>query len=105
MRDCNVDLHWIPYTAVCAPCNIEYMAVARLENLSQDLAFIGQIAGMEFENIAVRNPSRGGNSSDVAMEYFNEVTKEDVEKLYELYKIDFQLFGYSPHLYVEAAKS
>ena len=79
--------------------------MARLENLSQDLAFIGQIAGMEFENIAVRNPSRSGNSSDVAMEYFSEVTKQDVEKLYELYKIDFQLFGYSPHLYVQAAKS
>ena len=104
LRDCDVDLHWIPYTATCAPCSIEYTAVARLENLSQDLAYIGQLAGMEFENIEVKNPSRGGSSSDLAIEYFREVKKEDVEKLYQLYKIDFQLFGYSPHLYVEAAR-
>ena len=43
----------------------------------------------------------GGSSSDLALEYFSEVKKEDVEKLYQLYKIDFQLFGYSPHLYVK----
>ena len=104
MGDCDVDLHWIPYTATCAPCSIDYMAVARLENLSQDLAYIGQLAGIEFENIETKNPSRGGSSSELAMEYFSEVYKEDVERLYHLYKIDFQLFGYSPDLYFQAAR-
>ena len=104
MAHCWMDDHWIPYIANCALCNIEYSAVAKLENIQEDLQFIGQMAGIEFEMIQI-NPSSGGSTSELAREYFSQLKKDDVKKLYELYKIDFLMFGYSPDVYFNIAKN
>merc|ERR1712179_226599 len=40
LKHCNVDSHLLPYTVNCAPCNVDYRAVVKLENLAQDLLFI-----------------------------------------------------------------
>ena len=104
MGNCWMDAHWIPYIANCALCNIEYTAVAKLENIQEDLQFIGQMAGIEFEMIQI-NPSSGGSTSELAREYFSQLKKDDVKKLYELYKIDFLMFGYSPDVYFNIAKN
>ena len=45
--------------------------------------------------------SSGGSTRELAMKYFSELSLETVEKLYEVYKVDFEMFGYSPQLYYE----
>jgi hypothetical protein len=76
--------------------------VGKLENMQEDIHFIGQMAGVELESI-VTNPS-SGNTSELAREYFSQLYKDDVEKLYQLYKMDFEMFGYSPDSYLNVAK-
>ena len=44
------------------------------------------------------------NSHDFLAKYFGQLTKIEVMKLYEMYKLDFQLFDYSPELYLGWAK-
>ena len=44
------------------------------------------------------------NSHNFREEYFGQLTKTEVIQLYEMYKLDFQLFGYSPQLYFNWAK-
>ena len=75
----------------------------KLENLAQDLLFIGQMAGVQFEKVVTLNPS-SGETSELAKEYFSQIHKQDVEKLYQFYKFDFDLFDYDPDIYFTVAK-
>ena len=77
--------------------------MGRLETLQEDLNFIGQMAGVKLETIST-NPSRGGSTSDLARKYFGQLDRRIVKKLYKLYKVDFEMFGYSPDLYLDLAK-
>ena len=44
------------------------------------------------------------NSAHKTDKYFSELTKNQVSKLYELYRFDFQLFGYDHQKYIDLAK-
>ena len=44
------------------------------------------------------------NSHDFLKQYFGQLTKLDVLKLYEMYRLDFELFDYSPEIYLKWAK-
>ena len=44
------------------------------------------------------------NSHDFLKKYFGQLTKLDVLKLYEMYRLDFELFDYSPEIYLKWAK-
>ena len=42
--------------------------------------------------------------SDVLAEkYFGQLTKQQVLRLYEMYKIDHDMFGYHPQIYIDMA--
>ena len=102
MAECHFNHHWLPYVTSCSLCTFEYSAVGRLENMQDDLLFIGQMAGVQFKNNVSHSSS--GSTSQLAREYFSQVDEDDVEQLYQLYKIDFEMFGYSPDLYLNFAK-
>merc|ERR1719233_2007283 len=95
LKHCKLDPHLLPYTVNCAPCNVDYRAVVKLENLAQDLLFIGQMVEVQFEMVVNLNPS-SGETSELAKEYFSQIHQQDVEKLNQLYKFDFELFDYDP---------
>merc|ERR1712179_33874 len=95
LEKCKLDPHLIPYNVNCAPCNVDYRVVVKLENLAQDLPFVGEMAGVQFEMVANLNPS-SGKTSELAKEYFSLIHQQDVEKLNQLYKFDFELFDYDP---------
>ena len=42
-----------------------------------------------------RHPSQIKRKHDSAEEYFAELGQEKVRRLYEIYRLDFELFGYS----------
>ena len=44
------------------------------------------------------------NSAHKTDKYFSELSKNQVSKLYELYRFDFQLFGYDHQKYIDLAK-
>ena len=48
--------------------------------------------------------SSGGGTKDLAKKYFSEMDIVTVKRLYKLYKVDFDMFGYSPEEYFELAK-
>ena len=103
MSNCHLNVHWLPFTPQCAFCNIDYTAVGRLETLQEDLLYIGQMAGVELELIS-SNPSSGGSTSSLAQKYLSSLDRRTVTRLYQLYRVDFEMFGYSPDLYLDLAK-
>lgn len=49
--------------------------------------------------------SSGGSTRDLALKYFSELDIMIVRRLYEFYKVDFEMFGYSPEEYFIIAKN
>ena len=48
--------------------------------------------------------SSGGSTKDLARKYFSELDLDTVASLYNLYKVDFEMFGYSPDSYIKLAR-
>ena len=47
----------------------------------------------------------GAQSSDKrALDYFSQLTKDQVEELYNIYRLDFVLFSYKPDIFMNVAK-
>ena len=53
---------------------------------------------------AATHVSSGGSTKELARKYFSQLSLDTVKKLYNIYKVDFEMFGYSPQLYYDYAR-
>ena len=87
---------------------VKYDIVGHLETMMEDQIFIIHEAKVQ-DKIKPRwrhktNPfsNDGSNGvSDLAKVYFSQLSRSDVEKLYEKYRLDFELFDYNEKQYYE----
>ena len=100
MHNCNLDRHWQPYISRCAFCDVPYRVIGKAETFQEDQLFIGHLAGVQLEHIV----AGGSSSRDLARQYFGQLDRRTVDRLYRLYQVDFQMFGYSPDLYFSYAR-
>ena len=47
----------------------------------------------------------GGSTNELARKYFSELDINTTKQLYELYKVDFEMFDYSPEEYFELSRN
>lgn len=50
-----------------------------------------------------KNLGKGKNTTDILMKAYSELTRKQIEGLYELYKYDFELFNYNVQPYYDVA--
>ena len=86
----------------CTLCEIPYDFIGRTETISEDVAHIIAENGLQryFEDINNESFSQRVNPSQKegfsrAKELFDLLTEEQKEGLYQLYKFDFDMLGYS----------
>ncbi len=105
--------HWAPFWRECPPCHnlTRPNFIVKMETLSADLQEL-LTEHMQFPSarrLAASFPhthrQSGGHSSDetLAAEYFSQLTKGQVRRLYELYKVDHDLFGYDHQPFLDVA--
>ena len=51
-----------------------------------------------------KNHQGGMDTAQLAKKYFFQLERSLVKELYQQYRIDFEMFGYSPQLYLDLAK-
>ena len=101
MVTCGLDPHWQPYITRCGYCTVPYTVIGKLENMEEDLHYIGKmVGGVEFKKVEPVNRSGGGSTRSLARKYFGQLSRDLVMKLYRFYQVDFELFGYSPDEYL-----
>ncbi|XP_071455461.1 carbohydrate sulfotransferase 11-like isoform X2 [Hetaerina americana] len=106
------DEHWAPYYRFCTPCAVNFSVVAKMETLARDEAYIiqksgiGAALGRKFGggDLSSRpreavNAAIGARTEDVLPRYFQTLNKEQIDALYDIYKIDFLMFGYDVSKY------
>jgi len=98
------DEHWAPFYKECTPCHINYTFVGHFETLYWDVHLLAH----ETDLVQLwDDPTDYFQSStylSVSRSYFSKVKKDVIRRLYKRYKIDFELFGYSPEEYIAMGK-
>ena len=60
--------------------------------------------GLNLTSTEAHTEGGGQSSAERPLDYFSQLTKEQVEELYKVYKLDFILFSYKPDIFISAAK-
>ncbi len=92
----GINNHWKPQYFYCDFCHINYDYIGKVETFNDDLKFVMDKTGI-FKGIEIQ--SNGLNTSKNAsnVDYFSQLDKERRNILRDLYKVDFDLFGYDPY--------
>ncbi|XP_022088935.1 carbohydrate sulfotransferase 11-like [Acanthaster planci] len=95
--DIHFSDHWTEMYKLCSPCTIKYDVIGNLETVADDAQYVLELlnAPSKVRYLSSGN-SRPTNSSDSGTfhKYFSQLDKLQLTKLWDLYKLDYELFGY-----------
>lgn len=106
------DEHWRPYTAECAPCELNYQFILKMESLEEEQLYLATKFNLLDTLLTINstdqllhntNPN-GRTEHKYAQHYYGQVPKQLLQEVYVLYEEDFRLFDYSPKEYFNFAK-
>uniref|UniRef100_A0A4X2KDT8 Carbohydrate sulfotransferase n=2 Tax=Vombatus ursinus TaxID=29139 RepID=A0A4X2KDT8_VOMUR len=93
----DLDVHWKPIALLCSPCSVRYGVLIWHENMSseaeQALRFLGIPSPGLFPSAKVHQ-SEKRTDDQLTRHYLGQLSPEQLSGLYNLYFLDFTLFGY-----------
>ena len=95
-----LDRHWRPYHQLCQPCHVRYDFIGHYETLVSDSRYVLRRLGIR--DARLPRPTAGHNSSDHVVEMFSQLTQTQLRRLVDVFRLDFELFGYSANVSQEA---
>ena len=85
------DEHWMPISLRCRVCQVSFDYILHYEDLQSDWAqFLREVNITEDIRLPWDNRGEASYSS-----YYHNITRDDLESLYDKYEADFLMFGYS----------
>jgi hypothetical protein len=98
------DDHWIPFYLFCTPCLLNYDIIAKVETMLRDQVYIIRAARLQgLIRPRWRHKTYQEEGKDASKRYFSQLSKQEVKRLYEKYKLDFELFDYKIDDYLQYA--
>ena len=106
-----LDRHWIPQNIQCPVCDPQFDFIGHYETLRRDTEFVvyklksrihSKQLRQRVDHITFPAHSGHGNKSNVFLkQMYSTVPMTDIQALYNLYAIDYKLFGYEHPINVE----
>ena len=90
--------HWAQYSTLCHPCHIDYDYIVKFETMREDAANVLSKLGPHNQCLEDKYPelfSFSQSSSSVFDEYYGKLSLDQINRIKEMYSIDFKLFGYN----------
>ena len=84
--------HWRQYEKLCHPCLVNYTFIGHLETMAEDAPLLLKTAGID--DRVTFPPIHASTNTDEVLEYYSQVPTEYTKRLGELYRSDFEMFGY-----------
>ena len=111
-RGYGINEHWIPYYRHCNFCRIKYDVVGRTENFEEYLdnilrrinlssLILPSTSGVRLHPSGIQRSAKPESfkTRDKTSSYFSLLTESQRNKLYQMYKIDFEIFGYDSNIF------
>ena len=105
LKDCkyqSCNEHWEPQYIHCEYCDIRYDIIGRVESLKDDLEYIAEINNFKSDLYRIKDDlhvhptfKRKISVKEKIKRYFMQLNGTQVHNIYHMYKIDFEMFGYS----------
>lgn len=97
----DMNEHWQPMYKLCSLCTRSYKYILKFENLVLETQHLLHLLDIE----SIIPPTQWNHPGHTAKEnlvltqmYFEEISPQDIEELFDIYEIDFKLFDYSPSI-------
>ena len=93
-------MNFRPYLNGCFYCDVEYDMIGRLEEYEEDILFIAMRQNMTSQMrdlTKAMNKIASGDESSMPLrilEYMSQIPQKHKDELFQLYKIDFEMFDY-----------
>ena len=88
----TTNTHWRQYEQLCHPCVINYDFIGHLETLEEDAALLLKMVGIA--DRVTFPPIHDSTGSSEVPQYYSQVPPEYINRIGELYRSDFEMFGY-----------
>ncbi|XP_022109255.1 carbohydrate sulfotransferase 10-like isoform X2 [Acanthaster planci] len=92
------DPHWREMYKLCLPCRVNYDVVGKLETVESDSKFLLNYLDLKQLRFPTSRPlfHHGIDREDKELleHYFGNMSTRNLQRLYNIYKLDFELFGY-----------
>ncbi|XP_011866783.1 PREDICTED: carbohydrate sulfotransferase 11-like isoform X2 [Vollenhovia emeryi] len=103
------DVHWAPYHTHCAVCNVRYNFILKLDEYTfGEVNYILSKLRLDKDKTYLPRLQRartGATNSDITCKYFHDLTTDMVLRLYNRYKMDFEMYNYKLDKYLRCAKN
>ncbi|XP_078343286.1 carbohydrate sulfotransferase 11-like isoform X2 [Oculina patagonica] len=86
------DDHWRQCEHLCFPCTFNFHFIGHFETLAEDAAYMLKKAGID-DRVAFP-PVRSSSAASDFMTYYSQVPHEIIFKVGEVFRSDFEMFGY-----------
>ena len=102
---CMTKSKLIPYYANCAFCDAQFDVIGRMETFKKDVQYILKKANIgwkvrDLDEILKNAKINDRVDQDLVTHYFKQLDHKTRKKLYDIYKPDFELFGYDGEKFV-----
>lgn len=84
--------HWTPIHQLCHPCTLNYSFIGKYEKLEEDSKIVLNMIGAPSITFPRSRPSQ---TFERLKHYLQQLSMDDIIKLYRVYEVDFKLFGYN----------
>ncbi|CAL4067286.1 unnamed protein product, partial [Meganyctiphanes norvegica] len=107
MKDWRKVNCWQPYWVQCSSCNKDHNVIMKLETMKEDERFLFTISDLKELKQLKQSEWRhlqNVSSTDAAPDFYRQLTRRQMTDLYNSYKLDFQIYGYTIQNYLDIAK-
>lgn len=89
----SINEHWKPIYKLCHPCSLNYTFVGKYEKFDDDSQVLLNLIDAP-RNISFPH-TKSSQTSQRLRYYYQQLSLNNIERLYRLYEHDFKLFGYN----------
>ncbi|XP_013416163.2 carbohydrate sulfotransferase 11 [Lingula anatina] len=90
--DSYVDIHWLPISEQCFPCQVRYDIIGKLETFDEDLDQVAKHVGIRQKILYPSSMKR--KTFGHVKEAFKTLSLQQIAELKRIYSQDFKLFNY-----------
>ena len=94
----DVNKHFLPFKYFLNPCSLDFDFIGKTETLTSDAPIVLKHLFDDKMELARENKSKSKRS---AKEYYRNISKDLINKIYAAFEDDFMMYGYTYPKYLE----